>query len=526
MDDLQLGMFKLYDIRTKEHNLTPALKERLYNAIAVYFRDSVKARSIVICRDARLYVPELVEGLMEHLCKAGVDVLVNPLPISTCQFYYTCMKHRESAGIMVTASHNPGEYVGMKLMAPDLLPIAFGNGPDGGVERIKQLYIDDAHVDACQGGARKGIGSEVDSNAHRGSVRVINELEGYIDYSMKLAGVGEGSLKGLNVMFEFLNGSAGTEEALAFQKAGANVTYRHLLPNGFFPAGDPNPIIESSIAPARAAMREGDYDIGFCFDGDGDRLDLMDRNGDQIVPGLNMAIIIPEVMKVYGGAKTHFYADVKALPISLCEIAKSGAHVHIIRNGHSFIKAKLRDNCDDGYFASEEESAHYYMNFPYDIDDPSKGYAAVESTMFFALLTARCYLENPEAYRRATELQNSVYREREWPLYCEAAPEKMPRILDDVERRMKELGAVVIKGMDDGSDLDAVLMRFNLPERIDGSTDLSKTTWSQVAQRISRSEDAMVRWEVVSNDRSECERLNSIIRGIADGYVEAGFARY
>lgn len=111
-------------------------------------------------------------------------------------------------------------------------------------------------------------------------------------------------------------------------------------------------------------------------------------------------------------------------------------------------------------------------------------------------------------------------------MYCEAAPEKMPQILADVEKRMKEMGAVVIDRMDDGSDLDATLMRFNLPERIDGGTDLSKTKWAQVAQRISRSEDAMVRWEVVSNDKTECERLNSIIREIADGYVEKGFARY
>lgn len=522
MDDLLLGMFKLYDIRTKEHNLTPQLKDRLYNALAVYYKDSVKAGSIVICRDARLYVPELVEGLVQAFCLAGIDVLVNPLPISTCQFYYTCMKYRDSAGIMVTASHNPGEYVGMKLMAPQLLPIAYGNGPEGGVEKIKQLYIDNVHIQpSSESNQHKAYGSQ-----GKGTVTVINELEGYIDYSMKLAGVKEGSLKGLNVLFEFLNGSAGTEEALAFQKAGATVSYRHLLPNGFFPAGDPNPIIESSIAPARAAMKEGSYDIGFCFDGDGDRLDLMDSNGEQIVPGLNMAIIIPEIMKVYGGSKKHFYADVKALPISLYEIAKSSADVHIIRNGHSFIKAKLRDNCNDGYFASEEESAHYYMNFPYDVEDPSKGYAAVESTMFFALLTARCYLENPQAYKRVAELQKSVYREREWPLYCEAAPEKMPQILADVEKRMKEMGAVVIDRMDDGSDLDATLMRFNLPERIDGGTDLSKTKWAQVAQRISRSEDAMVRWEVVSNDKTECERLNSIIREIADGYVEKGFARY
>ncbi len=510
MDDLLLGMFKLYDIRTKEQNLTATIRERLYNAIVVYFKESVKASSIVICRDARLYVPQLVEGLTEVFTKAGIDVFVNPLPISTCQFYYTCMQHRESAGIMVTASHNPGEYVGMKLMAQNLLPIAYGNGPEGGIEKIKANYIAGS-VAGC---------------AAAGKVTVVNELDSYINYSMELAGVKEGSLKGLKVLLDFLNGSAGFEEALAFQKAGADVTFRNLVPNGLFPHGDPNPIIESSIAPSRKAMQEGFFDIGFCFDGDGDRMDLMDSDGQQIVPGLNMSVIIPKVMEIYDNAKHEFYADVKALPIALCEIAKAGANVHIIRNGHSFIKAKLRDNCSFGYFASEEESAHYYMNFPYDLKDASKGYAAVESTLFFALLTARCRLENPQAYKRVKALQNSIYRDREWPLYCEAAPEMMPQILDDVEKKMVSLGAQVIKTMDDGSDLDATLMRFNLPIKFDSKTSLEGKTWSQVAQRISRSEDAMVRWEVVSNNKDQCDKLNSLIKEIADVYVSKGYARY
>ncbi len=511
MDDLLLGMFKLYDIRTKEQNLTDKIRDRLYNAIVLYYKESLKASSVVICRDARLYVPELVEGLTVAFTKAGINVFMNPLPISTCQFYYTCMKHRESAGIMVTASHNPGEYVGMKLMAQELLPVAYGNGPEGGIEKIKANYI---------------ASTAAPCSKEVGNVIVVNELESYINYSMELAGVSEGSLKGLRVLFDFLNGSAGFEEALAFQKAGASVAFRNLVPNGFFPHGDPNPIIESSIAPTRTAMKEGSFDIGFCFDGDGDRMDLMDSDGQQIVPGLNMSIIIPKIMEIYGGTKREFYADVKALPIALCEIAKAGANVHIIRNGHSFIKAKLRDNCNLGYFASEEESAHYYMNFPYNPKDLSQGYAAIESTLFFALLTARCRLENPEAYKKVKALQTSIFRDREWPLYCESAPEIMPQILDNVEKKMTSFGAEVIKTMDDGSDLDATLMRFNLPNRFDSTTSLKGKIWGQVAQRISRSEDALVRWDVVSNSKDFCDRLNSIIREVTDEYVSKGYARY
>jgi hypothetical protein len=102
----------------------------------------------------------------------------------------------------------------------------------------------------------------------------------------------------------------------------------------------------------------------------------------------------------------------------------------------------------------------------------------------------------------------------------------MPQILADVEKKMVSLGAQVIKTMDDNSDLDATLMRFNLPSSFDSNTSLERATWAQVAQRISRSEDALVRWEVVSNNQEECDRLNSLIREITDVYVSKGYARY
>ena len=511
MKDLRLGMFKQYDIRSKIENLNDAIKSRLYKAIAIYYKESVKASSVVIGRDARLYVPEIASGVTEALRDLGIDVYLNPLPISTCQFYYTAMQYRDSAGIMVTASHNPKDYVGLKLLGKGVEPIAYGCGPDGGIERIKEIYIE---------------GREYEKATKRGRLIFVNKLESFIDYSMRLASVKEGDLKGLKIMIEALNGSAATEVALAFQKAGAEIEVRNSIPNGFFPQGDPNPIIESSIKPARDAMKNGDFDFGLCFDGDGDRLDLMAHDGEQIVPGLNMSIIVDKLMDIFGGEKKEFYADVKAIPISLCEIAKRGANIHIIRNGHSFIKDKLNTNCANGYFASEEESAHYYMNFPFDILDHSKGFAAVENTLFFALVTAKAFKERPEEYKKAKVLQNSIYREREWPLHCENAPEKMEEIMNAVEVRIKKEGAFIIKTMDDGSDLDATLMRYNLPEHFDSSSSLEGKVWWQVAQRISRSEDAMCRWEVVSNDENECKRLNDIVKSITDKYVQAGFARY
>ncbi len=486
MDDLNLGAFKAYDIRTKIENLPLELEIRLCQSVARYMKFSLKADTVVICRDARLYVPQLAETLITALVNLGINVKVNPLPISTCQFYFTMMQNRMAAGVMLTASHNAGNYVGMKLLAQDLNPIAYGYGVDGGIARIKELYLEDKYV----------------SEPVKGKVATVNCLDEFISYSLDLAGIEAGSLKGQKIFFEFLSGSSGLEVAQAFQYAGAEVTFSNLLPNGFFPQGDPNPIIEKSIAPARAKMKEGNFDFGFCFDGDGDRLDLMDSEGKQVIPGYNMSVLVPSINDIFKKAfpsfNPQYYADVKAIPTALKAISDNGVGLHIIRNGHSFIKAKLKENFVHQYLAAEEESAHYYMNFPYDKNDFSKGVASIENTLFFSLLTSKCHRENAEKYKAFKKEEESLYREREWPVYCEAKPEIMQTLMDEVEKKMSSFGATVIKKMDDGSDLDAVLMRINLPSQITADSSFGKE-WVQIAERISRSEDAMVRWEVVSN---------------------------
>ena len=324
--------------------------------LANYIKKNVKRDnlSVSISYDSRNHSEEFARISADILAANGLDVYLFESLRPTPELSYAIRSNKSIAGIMVTASHNPGSYIGLKLMAQDVFPLAYGCGKEGGIKKIKEIYLS---------------GPTLIEGEKKGSLEVINYLDDYISYSMELSGVKEGDLKGQKILLEFLNGSAGSEVALAFQKAGAEVDLMDVIPDGNFPKGDPNPIIETSIAPTRKAMKEGEYDYGFCFDGDGDRLDLMYRDGTQIVPGLNMALIADSVMKIFNGEKKDFYADVKAIPTSLALMAKSGAKIHIIRNGHSFIKAKLRENCDKGYFASEEESARYYMNFPYDIKD-------------------------------------------------------------------------------------------------------------------------------------------------------------
>lgn len=508
-----LNMFKAYDVRTKNESLSDKGLFNLASAVAAYYALDVKVKSLIIARDARLACPRVMEALVEKALEAGLDVLINPIQISTCQFYFMCMKNIKAGGVMITASHNPKEYIGMKFVGKEVSPIASDCGILGGITGIKRRYQDeDFHI-----------------SEKKGSIKILQLQKEYVEYTMKLAGVKKDSLKGMKVFGEFLSGAAGLDFTMAMNAAGVDFTPSNLIPDGNFPHGEPNPIIENSIAPARLKVKNGGYDIGFCLDGDGDRIDFMFGDGSQIIPGLNMSAIIPYIKEIFkdtfdGSTTLKCYVDVKAIPLSLIEIASKGIEQHIIRNGHSFIKDKLMNNFKEGFIVAEEESAHYYMNFPVSLTASNKKFVAIENTLFFALLTLRALKEYPDVYLRIKKLQKGIFRFKEWPLNFNT-PEKMEDIMDEVEACMKEQGASIIKTMDDKSDLDATLMRFSLPDHITPSTPFP-SQWAQVAQRISRSEDAMTRWEIVASSQELCNKLNNLILSITDKYVEAKYADY
>nr|WP_321262445.1 hypothetical protein [uncultured Sphaerochaeta sp.] len=518
---LNTSMFKAYDIRTKSAALQPALMMRLVHAVGRYLVEVLQVEQVVIGRDARLAAPALMEIAIDVFALAGLNVSVNPLQVSTCQFYYSCMQHPHAAGVMFTASHNPGAYIGMKLMAPRLQTLAMGSGPKGGISCIRELY--------CEGKPCNF------SPMKRGKITIHRYLDEYIAYSSKLAGVEENSLQDVSILTDFLCGAAGTEVAEALGDAGAKVRVRNLVPDGRFPAGDPNPIILESIKPTWELMRNERFDFGFCFDGDGDRMDVMDSHGVQMTPSFNLSLLIPEILSFFkqvhrsgyfGNSpwSPNMYYDVKANPPSIVQQAKTGMDVHIIRNGHSFIKEALRKNLYKQYFVASEESAHYYMNFPLDLDDYSKGFAATENTLYFTLLTAKMWSRYPEQYEKAMKMQESIHREREWPCHFFSDVYLEP-VVAEVETAFRKEGLEIFKSMEDGEDLDATLMRCGLPEHIDAGTNL-QGDWLQVAQRISRSEEGMARWEVASSSAERLEQAVQSIRSITDRYVAQNLAEY
>ncbi|MDD3981103.1 MAG: phosphoglucomutase [Spirochaetia bacterium] len=549
--ELNLGMFKAYDIRTKSSRLTSELMRRLVAAIGRYTLEVLDTRRILLGRDGRIAAPSLMETALELLPDMGIDVLVNPLPISTCQFYYSHMMNPDCAAVMLTASHNPGEYIGLKLMAPGMKTLAMDSGPAGGITGIMAYYLDGAQEAGLQGrrgsfvapsgralgpgGAAVG-GGAASARPRRGKVEVRHYLEPFIEYSLRLAGVGRGSLAGVPILADFLGGTAGTEVAEAFGYAGADLRMRNLVPDGRFPAGDPNPGVARSIRGSREMMGGGGFLCGICFDGDGDRMDMLDPRGEQLSPSFNLSVLLPEVLGIFTKAhargvfgktalwKPRIYADVKTNPLALQAQARQGLDVTIIRNGHSFIKEALREGFSRQYLAASEESAHYYMNFPLDLDDVGAGFAATENTLFFSLLSARIWAEHPERYERAMSAQSGLVRQREWPCHFKDDA-LLENSLAEVECEFARRGLLIMKSMEDGQSLDATLMRSGLPEILDKDSDLS-APWYQIAQRNTRSEEGIARWEVVANTEKDCREAVEVIRSITDKYVGQGLAEY
>jgi phosphomannomutase len=470
---LNLSMFRAYDIRTPSSRLTPELAVRLARAEAVFFRDELGASSVLVAHDARRTGPHYLSLGVDAYREAGLEVRVIPGVCSTSMFYFAAMRDPNSAAVMFGASHNPADDTGQKLLAPGVVPLAEGIGPGGGLDRIKQLYISGA----------RGPGPR------RGPIRPVEVMPEYLDYSMSRAGVAPGGLAGLPVFADFLNGAAGREFMLAFDRAGARLEPLHFAADGAFPLGDPNPVKRSVIRDGLEALKAGDYRLGFFLDGDGDRLDVYRGDGAYLSSSFVYAAILPEIRGRFPGPNMGVFADLKSNPLAVIEMARAGVSVDVIRNGHSQIKEALAR--DPSRLGCVEESAHFYEAFT--IEDGPR--ACTENTLYLALLIARVWQDDPGRFERLFAIQATTVREREWG-YKFPSDAARADALAATRAHFEAQGFAAMDRMANGMHLEATLLRRGLPLAVDESTTLADD-WLQVCQRESQSEDGLARWEVV-----------------------------
>jgi phosphomannomutase len=502
MIDLNLSMFRAYDIRTPSAQLTDELAVRLARAESVYFKESMGVSSVLIAHDARTSGPHYLELAAEEFARAGIRVIVVPGVCSTSMFYFSAMCHPIFAAVMYGASHNPAGDTGQKILGPGVRPIAEHIGPEGGLDKIKELY-------------EKGAQPKI-SNL-KSEISAFDPTFDYMQYSWSLAGIVEGDLANTRILHDYLNGAAGREMMLAFGITGAYLTPLHFSADGRFPQGDPNPVKQAVIKEGMETLKSGAFLFANFFDGDGDRLDVYRGDGTYLSSSFVYAAILPYIRPRFNHPNPGVYADLKCNPLAVMEMAKSGVRVEVIRNGHSQIKNSLFE--DPSMIGAVEESAHFYEAFPPPDGVQVFGYSGIqegrnssvlntrapvhlntryctENTLYIALLIARAWTENPTRFDRLFEIQSQTSREREWG-YKFPSDDLRERALNAVQSHFESHGAKGMTRMPNGYDLEATMMRRGIPFEIDPNSKLSPD-WLQVCQRISQSENGLARWEVVA----------------------------
>jgi len=343
------SILRAYDIRgIVGKTLTERDVQSLGRAFArVVRRDQPRADGrpvVAVGYDGRVSSPGLEAALIDGLATGGVDVLrvgLGPTPM----LYYAVHAFDTQGGIMVTGSHNPPDYNGMKLM--------LGRGPFHG-EQIQEL------------GQLAGDATAVPADAP-GEVTSRGLLRSYVE---RLASDLDPRVA-LNVVWDAGNGSAGRAlEMLVAKLPGSHkVLYADI--DGAFPNHHPDPTVVDNLADLIAEVRGGNFDLGIAFDGDGDRIGVVDGDGEILWGDQLMAILSADVLSRNPGAT--IIADVKASQVLFDEIARLGGRPLMWRTGHSLIKEKMKEVKSP--LAGEMSGHIFFADGYYGFDDAL--YAAV-----------------------------------------------------------------------------------------------------------------------------------------------------
>lgn len=320
------GIFKAYDIRGVYGE---ALNEELAVKIGRAFVTFLKCKKVVIGRDMRPHSQPLFESLCEGLTVQGADVIDLGL-CSSPMSYYANGTLGADAGIMITASHNPGEYNGFKLSREKAIPISGATG----IADIERIVKDESF----------------DKPADRpGSVSKHGIIDEYCEHVRKMA-----DLKRPVVIVADMANAMGILEAEAFEGVlSVDPLYNQL--DGTFPNHEANPLNAETLVDLQNRVKYGNCDFGIAFDGDADRCGFVDEKGDIIPMDLITALVAQDLLSREKGAV--FY-DLRSSWAVKEVIAANGGTPMMSRVGHAFIKEQMREN--NALFAGEL-SGHYYF---------------------------------------------------------------------------------------------------------------------------------------------------------------------
>ncbi len=333
---MNLNAFKAYDVRGR---IPDEINEDLAYRIGQAYAGFVKPRSVAVGRDIRLSSAQLAEALTRGLLDSGVDVIDIGL-CGTEGVYFATSAEKFDGGIMVTASHNPPDYNGMKFVREDSRPISADTG-------LKDMAAMIRHGRLPALAPRRGSLSTLDTNA-----KYVDHLLSYVDRSR---------LRRLKVVVNAGNGGAGLvvdqlEPHLPFEFVKV-----HHQPDGTFPHGVPNPMLEENRKPTIEAIRRSGADVGLAWDGDFDRCFFFDESGRFIEGYYLVGLLAQSALEREPGAR--IVHDPRLTWNTLQIVQQHGGTPVLCKSGHAFIKQKMREV--DAAYGGEMSAHHYFRNFAY-----------------------------------------------------------------------------------------------------------------------------------------------------------------
>ncbi|MGZ8579892.1 MAG: phosphomannomutase/phosphoglucomutase [Actinomycetota bacterium] len=399
-------IFKAYDVR----GVVPDdLDADLARGIGAAFAGWSGAPSIVVGRDCRLSSPELAAAIADGATARGVDVV--DLGLASTDLLYFASGWLDMPGIMLTASHNPKQYNGMKFCLAGAKPV----GEDTGLREIRSIV---------EQGSQPPVGA-------RGSVQQRDLLEDYVEHVLSFLDVG--AMRPLTIVADTANGMGGLVVPAVMSRL--PVTLHHLYPelDGTFPNHPADPIDPENQRDLKAAVLEHGADIGLAFDGDADRVFLIDEQAQDVSGSLLTALVAIAMLEREPGAKiVHNLICSWIVPEVIRE---HGGEPVRTRVGHSFIKQVMAET---GAIFGGEHSGHYYFRDNYRADS--------------GLIAAVAALgELSKAGRPLSELLA--------PLRRYAASGEINSVVDDQQGRIEAIASHYADGRQDR--LDGLTVEFD-----------------------------------------------------------------
>jgi phosphomannomutase len=330
---LEPKVFKAYDVRG---TYPSELDEAGAYAIGRAYVQQFEPRRIAVGRDMRLSSPQMAAALMRGAAAEGAEVLDLGL-VGTEMIYFAVGELELDGGVMVTASHNPKEYTGMKIVRRGALPV----GGESGLLDIRDRAV-----------AITGL-----ADAPERAISAYDIWPAYVDRVLSFIDVS--ALRPLKVVIDAANGMAGTMLPRIVDRLPIETVRCYFEPDGTFPNHEPNPLLpENREFIVQKTLAEG-ADLGVAFDGDADRCFFVDDSGDFVPGDFATALLAEAVLEKEPGAKIIY--DVRASWAVPETIERAGGVPLVNRVGHAYIKHRMRK--EDAAFGGEVSGHYYFRGF-------------------------------------------------------------------------------------------------------------------------------------------------------------------